>query len=581
MPSDAIPASAEFARVRDLPRRKWTEADADAWADTLTAELRARPGVTARLRRWQGAAIATVLETLDGPDPNTFGALLGLPVGVGKTLISALLPVALGLAESPVRRALLIVPSNLVAKTRADFASYVGVWKMAQPAIRIVGWRALTTEDQAGFFEDFKPDLIIVDEADEFANRSASVPARMFRYIDRARAAGRRVGFVAMSGTIMRKNITDFSHHLTAALGVKGAPIPARHGELLLWDALLGENNRQRKPAPGALGPTAEAAADWFASRLAETPGVLLVTGDSCDQPLTIHLRPAKEDPILDEAFKTFLVRGEDPSGNVIVDPLSRWRLDGQLGCGVVLEMDPPPPQEWATARRVSARVIRRAIERSQSSARPIDTEAQAIRRLRGDAAIEAWLDIRDTYDPRAHSRPNWITVSTLESAGDWLLEEDTPGIVWVGSVDFGHALADATGLEYYGPDGRERYSGRELYDPPVGRSIICSWMANKKGFNLQAWSRALVVYPPQSAKWLEQLIGRHHRSGQTCPVRIYVLVTSGGTLDAFDAALREARRGKRVARQDLKILRAEILEDPIAITESNQFRWATRRSSS
>jgi cobyric acid synthase len=68
------------------------------------------------------------------------------------------------------------------------------------------------------------------------------------------------------------------------------------------------------------------------------------------------------------------------------------------------------------------------------------------------------------------------------------------------------------------------------------------------------------------------------HRSGQLGAVTIDVLITSGGTIDAWDAAIREALKGRRTARQDLKILRAEIIEEKIKRTSANKYRWATKR---
>jgi hypothetical protein len=106
---------------------------------------------------------------------------------------------------------------------------------------------------------------------------------------------------------------------------------------------------------------------------------------------------------------------------------------------------------------------------------------------------------------------------------------------------------------------------------------MVVSWHANKKGLNLQAWRRHLIVMPPQSAKWLEQLFGRSHRSMQDQPVRFYILGTSGGVLDGFDAAISEARFAKGTISLTQKILRSKITRQKPKLTKSNRFRWAQR----
>jgi hypothetical protein len=103
---------------------------------------------------------------------------------------------------------------------------------------------------------------------------------------------------------------------------------------------------------------------------------------------------------------------------------------------------------------------------------------------------------------------------------------------------------------------------------------MVCSWHANKRGFNLQAWRRNSVIMPPQSAKYLEQMFGRAHRQGQTEPVRWTILATSGDTLDSFAAAIGEAAFVAETTGLRQKLLRAEIEELP---TPPKTLRWATR----
>jgi hypothetical protein len=148
---------------------------------------------------------------------------------------------------------------------------------------------------------------------------------------------------------------------------------------------------------------------------------------------------------------------------------------------------------------------------------------------------------------------------------------------VWSGVTEFGEAFATAARLPYYGPEGKERMSGRGLHVADPRASLVSSWHANMSGFNLQAWRRHLVVHPPQSAKWLEQIFGRAHRAYQDRPVVYDILATSGGTLDLFETAISEATRVRVRDAMTQKILRADVQRATPRLTERNRYRWGRR----
>jgi hypothetical protein len=84
------------------------------------------------------------------------------------------------------------------------------------------------------------------------------------------------------------------------------------------------------------------------------------------------------------------------------------------------------------------------------------------------------------------------------------------------------------------------------------------------------------VFNPPTSAKWLEQMFGRSHRSGVAeSGVTFTMFATSGGTLDAIDAAVAEAGFAKQSVGPTQKILRASFTRARPKRTERNKFRWA------
>jgi hypothetical protein len=545
----------DFERIANLPRRHLSQDDAAAWAAALTPIL-ASPGSSATLRPWQAYALAEAAEN--------HGAWLALPVGAGKTLISYVLPRLMN-----ARRPLLVLPASLREKTSADFASYVGVWRAPNPVPRRVSFTELAPESGAHLLRELRPDLIMIDEADDLSNSSSSAARRIDRYV----LEHDDCAVVAMTGTPSRKSIMGYWHLLGWALRER-APVPMNEGEALMWAAAIDEKGPRggRRPGPGPLGASLTSARAWYRERLAQTPGVVIVDGDSCTTPLTVRVRLAPEDPAIDAHYKRFLLEQENPDGIPVSDPLSRWRIDGQLGNGLYLRYRVPPPQEWRDARREVARFVRDRIAYSTSSSRPLDTEAQVLRRYADDPIVRSWRRIKPTFVPL--TEPVWLSASTVRDVIAWLREDEAPGIVWCGCVELANAIQAATRLSYYARQGKDQ-RGVGLHVAPPDRSLIASWNANKKGFNLQAWRRQLIVHPPQSAKWLEQIFGRSHRSGQDRPVTVDVLVTSGGVLDGFYTAIAEAGFARETIGLTQKILRATIVHARPVVTDSNKFRWA------
>lgn len=566
----SVPHTPDFDRIMALPRRTITDADLTAWSDVITPLLRDPRGNGAgSLRGGQALVMAECSEA--------GGVWAALPVGYGKTLVTHGLPLFLAQSDHPrtAERPLLIVPASLREKTWADFAAYEGTWKMLRHPYRVMSREELCLDQNADFLRQYRPTLIVVDEADDLANSESAAVRRLDRYrIDTWDDP--EIMFACLTGTPERNSIMSTWHLLCWCLRDR-APVYMQEHEMLALANAIDERPRGGRVHPGPWGATRKAAVDVYARRLRETPGVVIIDGDSCKAPLVIYTRPAREDPILDATFERFLRTDETPRGIVVKDPLSRWRCDGVMGCGIEQYYDPPPPDAWRVANRAEARFVRDVIDRSTRSHRPLDTEMQVLRRHREHPIVKSWLEIRDTYDAKMHTRSRWITDSVIQSAIDWLRESDTPGIVWCGSVEFGERLAREARLAYYGKLGKGT-NGCSLFAAPVGQNLVASWNANKKGFNLQAWPRQLLVYPPQSAKWLEQIFGRSHRSGQDQPVHITLLMTSGGTVDAFEAAFREARFAKSTVSLTQKILRAKIIRTHPTITEQNQFRWATRK---
>jgi hypothetical protein len=554
----------ELRRVVSLPRRIPTEADAEAYARELTKDLVIKPRDGLGLRPWQGYALVEAIQN--------DGGYFGLSVGAGKTLLSWLLPYVLGAT-----RPILGIPAGLRQKTFDDFRAFLGVWKSPSPVPRVVTYEELTQDGAEKLLFRLKPDLIVLDECDLLRDQSGSKVRRLADYI-----SNELPKVVAMTGTPGRNSILDYSHLLIWALK-EGAPVPLVPAECELWAAALDEDGRDpmKRPHPGALellggGVTLAGARSGFRDRLSQTPGVLLIDGDSCDQPLTITHKLAPEDPSLDHHFEVFRKECMTPDGWFMSDPLSWYRHGGQLGTGMYLRWNPRPPDWWLDPRREFCKFVRDKIDVGTGpKGQALHTEKQVIRAFWNHPIVQAWKYVEKKFIP--NSEPVWLSGSVLIETAEWTADmSNGPGLVWVGNVEFGQALSTITGLRFYGAKGLDE-AGNYIERHPKGESAILSWGANLRGRNLQYnWARNRIVNPPQSGRYLEQLFGRTHRSGQDQPVSVEILLTSGETIDAFESAWREARFGKSTNGITQKLLRAKVERAKPEITR-NPYRWASR----
>lgn len=598
----------DLRRIVSLPRRTLRKSVAAKRAVEWTAVLSMRRG--AELRPWQGLVLHEALK---------YGGVLGaLPVGQGKTLICETLPVVLAEKAAAARRAIakhegkpsrgaefkacLIAPAGLEQKTYADRRAFNGTWRTASPPPRFTSRESLQGEANAYLLQTLDPEILIIDEADELANWKASAPARIDRFVQAKRARGKAAGLpwphglwvIALTGTLTRNSILGYWHILKWTHGADTAPVPAMRAEAETW-ALAIDNKSPRdgfRPLPGPLGETIDEARAWYVDRLDHTPGVILVDEDSAEGvPLRVRFAVAPDCPKIDAAFETLRTLWQSPSGEPVTDALSMHRIEGQAGCGLYSYYDPKPPPEWAEARQVFAAFVRKRIAETRHASKPLDTESQVSRahpdtryycvdRKRDVYPVREWKAVKGLFDPRKASKVKWLSTVTLKRLARWIKTNQDKGrvcVVWSGSVEFGVRLAKLAGVPYYGREGKEITTGRDLHNADTGKSMVCSWHANKRGFNLQAWCEHAIVYLPQSAKFLEQIFGRTHRAGQTQAVRFILFLTSGGTLDAFYRAVSEAGFAKGTAKSTQKILRAKVDAPPELPSGDEDYRWVTK----
>ncbi len=534
--------SSEFRRIQQLPRVEH-EVDLTEAAVELTQQLKTDDG-TMELRETQAATLLTIAQR--------GGCLASLPVGAGKTLVTFLAGAYIG-AERP----LLLIPANLRRKTEKDFRELAEHWKGSGPLIKSYSY--LAQEKNKRFLPDYAPDLIIADEA-EIHNPSSGYARRLWRYLD----LWPKTTFVALSGTLFSRSVTDM-HGMCYYTLRDRMPLPKTLPECRTWasavdEKVLGERAREgallHLDSRPALDTPRETARDKLGSRIFETPGVVSIDGPLVDVPIHIvtHQIPM---PLEMEGLVTALLdKGESPRGDVCT-ALDVYRTLRCFAAGCYYQWDPKPPEPWLEARRNWSRFVRQVIDEDSGC----DTEAQ-VKAAARDGTVSTtswakWQAVAGSYTGNVFAY--WFSDFTLDYVQQ--VVGQTPTIVWVEQVEVGQYLAERTGWPYYRQHGLDERGRMIDQSDPADGPIIASIASNKKGRNLQHWSRFLVVTPPQLGSAWEQLIGRAHRPGQKETVHIDVLVQHPRIALQWRQAIRDAKMFHGLTKQPRKLLLAQHTE--------------------
>lgn len=567
--------SPEFERIQSLGWREWDDYTMRNCADYYTAKLKTHTG-TMRLRPIQAAALHEVL---------TYGGVFGaIAVGGGKTLLS-LLSASVAQAIRP----LLLLPANLIEKTRREWRVLANHWRIT-PSIQIQSYETLGREGAAKFLEGQDFDFIFADEAHRLKNVKAGVTRRVARYMH-LRPSTR---FNAVSGTLIPKDeIKEFAHIIVWCLK-SGAPVPMKAGELDEWNECLSSKSKNplRIVTPGPLlefakpedydGDEKATARRAFRRRLLATPGVIASLNDDVTCSLYISATTYTPNGATEENFRRLREEWCTPDGWALSEAVAIWRHARELALGFHYVWDPRPPLEWLDARRQWAQFVRLVISHSKS----LDTEL-VVRNAVKSGALNAtnkegvpgielwnrWAELAPTFtiSPKAI----WHDDGALKLCQKWA--KDGPGIIWTEHSFFGHALAQYAGLQYYGEEGRNA-SGGFIDDADPKSTIVASAKANSVGRNLQAWNRNLITSSPAGAPAWEQLLGRTHRHGQTADQVIAdVLVACREHFDSFNKACELARSGEQlIGHSKHKLLIADI-DFPTEIDVRNAARTIVR----
>lgn len=523
------PRVTEMQRICTLPPAP--EPD-DAWLEGLHIG-------TMRLNAQQRQALTCLRELRCLVAP--------LPVGYGKTLITALIPAALGV---PGHRVALLLPPSMIDPFEREVERYDRHFRtegMGWPTP--VSYGVLST--RTGVLEDMAPLVVIADEAHYLRSRESGRTRRVFRFLD----ANPDVVFVPLSGTLIRRTILDAAHLFTRALGPL-SPFPRSYTALAHLDAVTRlDDGRgwatptdQKAVAPlltwGGVGPSCtdpEITRDVVRRRVESAPAVVAATAPSCPASLELRRLTPASPKVVKEALAELEASWCLPDGSAITDPMRLATCALQLSLGFYYRWVWPegePDIPWLNARtdyaRELAAFLRRGARRLELDT-PGAVEA-AMADMRRAELPDTLLAAQAHWQQEAARREAppteavWLCDDVLERAVR--LAKTTDALVWCPWVAVMDRL-EALGLEVCRPGVT-----------PTGprRPLAVSVASHGTGHNLQTWAHNLVLAPPSSASTWEQLLGRTHRQGQEADeVLVDVLTTTKAQRAALARAIESA----------------------------------------
>ena len=516
----------------------WDYPDAEAWADARWG----LPGSGWTFRSVQAQALYVMARCR--------GLLAPIGVGHGKTLVSWLAPDALG-----VDRAVIMMPPRDVVPYNREVVKYQSGFRYEQGAgVQVVPYSILSATNSSALLDEYKPQAIICDEAHCLADPDSVRTRRFLRYMEEHP----ETLFVAMSGTLYKKSITDVAHLSRLALR-ELSPMPRGGEDLALWARILDVRGcaeaheyawfessvtkymHVSEEIPGKIARARKAAY----IRLASSPGVVTTETASCDAQLTIrrvdlpvpeHLRlliqqvkasreaPDGEDIYATEAHHVTAMR------NIASGFYYKWDWNAIGG-----RNDDWLMRRTAWLRELTNELARHSKVNYDSPALVANKIDQELGKNPGLADQFMLYFARAKWNEVAHlPEPPRVTVWLDKYLIDFamLRYPDDPVIFWYDSIAIEEELR-ARGLTCY---------GRASYLTGPERRLAASVNAHGQGRNLQDWSHAVVLEPSMGGSVWEQLLGRLHRGGQTRTVT-YDLLVAG---ELFEASLNNARKDAR-----------------------------------
>lgn len=549
----------EFRRIKDAPRRLWHEEPRlEELIERLTARLRTgvpipdhvpEREVPRKLLGTQASALRALYEH--------GGCFAPIDTGGGKTLLSL---VAAELLRA--KQAVLIAPKELEGEHMVHRRRCAPYWKILP--LRFVSYQILP--HQPDLLESLNPDLLILDEA-HFVKTTGSA---RWKHIRAWRRKNPDVPVMAMSGSFAERSALTFAHIARLCLS-GGSFLPRERDELIEWcQALDVRPPFGTRLEPGALlslddedddspAPVDRARAK-LARRMLSTKGVVGSAGDLPTVKLALleHHVPAPE--AVQRCIDKMRKDGEVPNGDTIESAFDLWRHERSMSCGLWYRWRDPAPEEWLEARRNISAYYREVLEHSQRLRCPMDVANHLDRHGEvkghpgGAELLADWRAIAPSFKPvTVHE---WIDTSTLEYAKQWAEKER--GLVWVWHAGFGERLAKETGLPYF-REGAMDAAGRRPAE--CDGPLILSMHSCRRGLNLQAWQDNLIIGPPTTNEYWQQLLSRTHRRGQESDVSCRILLRVEGDVLGYEQAHVDARYSESIKAHPQRLTIAERIE--------------------
>lgn len=444
------------------------------------------------------------------------------------------------------------VPTIIAHRTDGD-------WNRESPTkerqvLRVMSHNGISSPRQSGFIDKIRPDVIIVDESDAFADLTSARTIRLNRYMQE----NDETKVLCWTGSPSDSRIEEVAHLMAYALKDRSPmPIPTT----VVKDVGRCVNAVDCPCPPGALEVFVEPEDDddngeidtvrnAYRRRLIETAGVIMTS--SADVEITggeglvaIEVTEINDLEIparVNEALE--MVRGgERPDtmfGNdhneVFDDPMKQVRCAREIACGMFYRWIFPrrEPREvidrWFEVRKSYNSEVRAQIMQGQ---RHLDSPKLceiAAMRFHGQLPLDPrypvwpsrfwpeWKKVRDTVKPQ--TKACWIDDFMIEHAIEWARTHRA--IIWYSNVEIASRMASLSGLPIYGggPDAEDRIESLIRSPNPVG-SVICSMNSHGRGRDglQKRYEEQLVLNVPSSSKRNQQLYARLHRKGQRAEI--------------------------------------------------------------
>lgn len=426
------------------------------------------------------------------------GSIAAYGVGNGKTWITMLAGHAAG-----AKRPLVVVPSRLLRKTQVDFDAMLRALPVGFEPPVVVGYEWLRHPKQAEYLAKYQPDLVVCDEAHDLRNNTAQITQLIARYVFTSRAR-----FVALSGTLITQKVADLHTVSLLAFG-DDSPLPRKRALCERMDEFFGEGGGSRMCSAWVQpGDTPFAA---YRRHVTTTEGFRYRPSQGCDASIEVSLHEWASSGLGDEVRGTGEFRGQE---------LGEWdakRTAVMLDWGYYHDHEPAPPREWWRARKAWFDVVARVMDEDREMLGPGHVVWSGLRTDADRAVREQWLAAKRVYP--TVSVPTWVDHSRVAALAQWIRErstQDAPLIVWYWHAELGRAVSAQLGVPCYGSQGDCVHGRGNLYERSSQAHLaFASAPALGTGSNLQAWRRTVLLEPYANPTGLEQLLGRHHRSGQ------------------------------------------------------------------